>query len=305
MTNKSKGLLFDIQRFSVNDGPGIRTTLFFKGCSLRCPWCHNPESISPKQQLKFDQKKCVLCKKCIEFVNGDGISVENDKLLIDFDKHGSNFSLIDVCPCKAYGIFGTYYTVDEIVDVVLKDREYYENSNGGVTFSGGEAINQIDFLCELGSALKKHNIHLCTDVSGFGRLETFKRTLEFTDIYLLDYKLTNKSDYKPILAQDFNVDDIIQLFEENNKSVILRCPIIPTVNDSEEHFKAIATYSNKYQCISYVDILPYHNLVKNYKFKYVNKPKRYTVPEEQTKLEWIKWLKKYQAIKIVMENQNI
>lgn len=299
------GLLFDIQRFSVNDGPGIRTTLFFKGCSLRCPWCHNPESISPQRQLNFNPKKCVLCQKCVDFVKGKGISVRNGALEIDFSQHNQNFTLVDVCPYGAYGIFGKEYTSEELLEVILKDRDYYENSGGGVTFSGGEALNQINFLCKLGASLKELGLSICMDVSGFGSLEAFKESLGFTDIYLLDYKLTLKTDYKPLLGHQFDITEPLDLFQKEQKTVILRCPIIPSVNGNEEHFKAIARFSREYSCISYVDILPYHNLIKNNRFLTVNTPKLYPVPDKERKTLWLSWLKKHQARHIVMENEQL
>ena len=305
MTNLKTGLLFDVQRFSIHDGPGIRTTFFFKGCSLRCPWCHNPESISAKEQLKYDPKRCDLCKKCIDFVQGDGISIVDGKLKIDFQKHEENFALIDICPSKAYGKFGQRYSVDELSIIALKDKDYYTYSQGGVTFSGGEAINQMEFLCELGPTLKSHGIHICLDISGFISLKNLERSLEFTDIYLLDYKLTNKSDFKSLLGQDFDCKVVLDFLEEKHKEVILRCPIIPSINDTEDHFKVIADYSNQYSCISYVDILPYHNLIKRENFNYINQPKTYAVPNTTQKESWILWLKKHHIKKGVIEGDCI
>ena len=300
------GIVFDVQRFSVNDGEGIRTTIFLKGCSLRCKWCHNPESISPKIQLNYNPKKCVLCGKCVKHVNGDGIEIVDGKLKIDFCKHEQNFQLIDVCPYKAYSKYGKEYTVDELVDIVLKDKDYYDNSNGGVTFSGGEAINQIDFVRQLGLKLKNLGIHICLDVSGYDPANNIEKTLDFVDEYLLDYKLTNKFDYKTYIGKEFNVYKVLDLLKNNNKSVILRCPIIPSVNDTEEHFKAICDISNKYSnIIRYVDILPYHNMVKAYKFRYINDYRKFRVPSEKDKNKWKEILRQNGINKGVMENEDI
>lgn len=301
----TKGILFDIQRFSINDGPGIRTTLFFKGCSLRCKWCHNPESISPKIQLNYNPKKCILCGRCVGYVKGHGIKISNGKLKIDFNKHEQNFKLIDICPMKAYGKYGKEYKIDELLEIILKDKDYYDNSSGGVTFSGGEAINQIDFLCKLGLKLKKMGIHICLDISGYDPKNNIEKTLNFVDEYLLDYKLSEQRKFKDCIGKKFDFNKVIQILDKNNKSVILRCPIIPTVNDTEKHFKAICDISNKYNNIRYVDILPYHNMVKNYKFKHINAHTRYRVPSDEEKDRWKKILKKNGLVNGIIENERI
>lgn len=300
-----KGILFDIQRFSLNDGPGIRTTLFFKGCFLKCVWCHNPESISPRVQINHNAKKCKLCGKCVEFVNGDGIEIIDNELIIDFDKHGYNFDLIDVCPNNAYGQFGQEYSVDELVEIILKDKDYYVTSNGGVTFSGGEAINQIDFLNKLGLRLKELNINMCLDMSGYDPLFKVQETVDYIDEYLLDYKLTAENKYERYVGPHPHFEQSIDFLAKHNKKVTLRCPIIPSVNDNDDHFKAISEISRKYKNIEKVDILPYHNMVKNFKFKYANKPEFFEMPTEKTKAEWRLKLESFGLINGWLDNQKI
>lgn len=300
-----KGVVFDIQRFSVNDGPGIRTTIFMKGCYLRCPWCHNPESISPKIQLKYNEKKCIACGKCVEYVNGDGIKIINDKLSIDFNKHDQNFELINICPKKAYSIYGKEYSSDEIIEIIMKDIDYYNTSNGGVTFSGGEAINQFEFIKEISTKLKVLGIHICLDISGYDPENRIEKTVDFVDEYLLDYKLTEKEDYNKYIRREFDFYKVLEILNNHNKSVILRCPIIPNVNDNEVHFKAICNISNNYKNIRYVDILPYHNLIKIFKFKYENKHKKYEVPIYDMKASWKKILKENFLKNGFLENEEI
>lgn len=261
-----KGLVFDIQKFSIHDGPGIRTTIFFKGCSLRCAWCHNPESISPQQQLSYNPKKCQLCGTCVKYVNSKGINIKNNQLNIDFSMHNNSFQLVDICPFKAYEILGKEYTSDEIINIILKDKEYYDNSNGGVTFSGGEALNQIDFICELGHKLKAFNINICLDISGYDINNFIDKTFDFVDIYLLDFKIFDSNIQKKYINKNFKIDNLLDKFEKNNKKVILRCPIIPTVNNTPEHFKKIEEYLLTYSCIKDINLLPYHNLKKNKKY---------------------------------------
>lgn len=300
-----EAMLFDIQKFSLNDGPGIRTTLFFKGCSLRCKWCHNPESIAHKIQLNYNSKKCVLCGKCVDYVNGYGIEIVDNELKIDFSKHEQNFELIDVCPMKAYSKYGRQYTSNELIEIILKDKDYYDNSNGGVTFSGGEALNQIDFICELGHKLKELGIRICLDVSGYDPKDNIDKTLDFVDLYLLDYKMTDKSKFEEYIGKDIDFCKVIRKLKDNDKSVILRCPIIPEVNDTEEHLKSICDISNKYENIIEVDILPYHNMVKAYKFKYVNDKSIFKLPSKEDKVKWIQFLKLNGLKNGIIENEKM
>lgn len=261
-----KGLVFDIQKFSIHDGPGIRTTIFFKGCSLRCAWCHNPESISPQPQLSYDPKKCQLCGACVKYVNSKGIHINNNQLEIDFSIHNTSFELVEICPFKAYEPLGKQYTSDELIEIILRNKEYYDNSNGGVTFSGGEALNQIDFISKLGNKLKALDINICLDISGYDINNFIDRTFEFVDTYLLDFKIFNSKIQENYIKKSFKIDSILDKLEKNNKNVILRCPIIPTVNNTEEHFEKIREYLSKYSCIKDINLLPYHNLKKNKKY---------------------------------------
>lgn len=199
-------------------------------------------------------------------------------------------------------VLGAYYSIEQLKEIILKDKDYYETSKGGVTFSGGEAVNQISFLSKLGAELKKAGLHICVDISGFGTMNQFEKTLAFTDLYLLDYKITQKEDYQKLLSQKFDITPLLKLFQTNKKDVILCCPIIPEINDKEEHLQAIAQFSQKYSCIKYTDILPYHNLTKNNRFNYAHAPKKYRVPNDRDKQLWINWLKKYYACEIFMEN---
>lgn len=244
-----KGLVFDIQKFSIHDGPGIRTTVFFKGCSLKCKWCHNPESIFPFKQLNYNEKKCTLCGTCIKYVKNDGIKIENEKLVIDFKKHNNNFELVKICPNSAYSIYGKELGIEELIENILKDKDYYDNSNGGVTFSGGEALNQIDFIEALGKKLKEYGIHICLDFSGFDPNNLLERTFDFVDMYLLDFKLKNTDNQLKFLGKKLNICDILDKLEIQQKDVYLRCPIIPSVNDTEEHFDEIIKLLDNYLCI--------------------------------------------------------
>lgn len=300
-----KGIIFDIQKFSVHDGPGIRTTIFMKGCSLRCKWCHNPESISPVIQLSYDRDKCTLCGKCVEAVKGKGISLIDNRLDIDFSIHNTNLHLIDICPSKAYSASGREVSVREVVEEVLQDMDYYEESGGGVTFSGGEAINQIDFVRGVALELREHGVHICLDISGFDPSGIIRDTVSWVDEYLLDYKVAVKELEEEYLGKRLHFDSIIEYLAAMDKKIILRCPIIPGINDSSEHFKRICNLSNTYSCIDYVDLLPYHNLKKRSEFLYMNSPEEFKTPENEDFNRWTDFIKEYQGRDIYLRNKKI
>lgn len=302
-----KGLIFDVQKFSLHDGPGIRTTIFFKGCPLRCKWCHNPESISNLPQLNYDKKKCVLCGTCVKFVKNDGIKINKNNLEVDFRKHDQNFKLVEICPHRAFGIYGKFMEIEELVKDILKDKEYYDNSNGGVTFSGGEALYQIEFISKLGYKLKEKNVKICLDISGFDPNNIIEKTFDFIDLYLLDYKLSvrEKEKQKKYLGQKIDIEKTLDLLEKNKKKVILRCPIIPSVNDNLEHFKEISILGEKYSCIKQIDLLPYHNMKKNKFFLPLIKVEEFKIPKSGDKENWERILINLNCKKVKKGEKNV
>lgn len=301
----NKGLVFDIQRFSVNDGPGIRTTVFFKGCGLRCRWCHNPESIASYVQLSYDESRCNGCGKCVDFVQGKGITLENGKAVVDMQLHDQNLALIDVCPKKAFGKFGDEITVEDLVNEVMKDKDYYETSNGGVTFSGGEALNQWPFIQECAVELKKRNIHLTLDVSGNDPAKLIGQTTDWIDLYLVDYKLSDDSKYEKYVGRKFDPKIMLDTLIKAKKDVVLRCVLIPGINDTQDHFKQIALIQEAYPNITQIDLLPYHKLRKKQVFHLVNEREFYDVAEDQVKMFWREEIKKNKIKNVVLENERI
>ncbi len=301
----TKGLIFDIQRFSINDGPGIRTTVFFKGCGLRCRWCHNPESIASYVQLSYDPDKCDGCEKCVTFVQGNGIKMHEGKAVVDFTIHDRNLDLIDVCPRHAFGRFGREVDVDEVVNEVLKDLDYYVTSQGGVTFSGGEALNQWPFVEEVAKKLKQQGIHLTLDVSANDPNQDIKRTLNLIDLYLVDYKLTKPEAYDKYLGKSFDPTVMLHTLADAKKPVILRCVLIPDVNDTPEHFQAIADLKSRFTNIIQVDLLPYHKLIKRQQFRLINQREFYRVPDNADKKRWIEIIKKLDVTPVYLESKII
>ncbi len=215
-----KGIVFDIQRFALHDGPGIRTTIFLKGCPLRCEWCHNPESFLLKPQYQ-------------------NITVNGKKIR---------------------KLVGEEKGVDEIISEVIKDRDYFNESSGGVTISGGEPMLQFEFTKAILKALKKENIHTCLDTSGFAKWELFEEILPYIDLFHYDFKLANSAKHKKHTGQpnELIIENLHKICKKNI-DLVLRCPIIPGVNDNDEHFSAIENIAEKYPHIE-IEKLKYHNM---------------------------------------------
>lgn len=231
-----EGCIFNIQKFSLHDGPGIRSVVFFKGCPLRCKWCANPESQSFAIQVIWDKSKCTKCLSCIK--KNSHVHLEDDKIVATYDPD-ENYQTL--CMHQALQVEGKMVSVDAVVDEVMKDVAFYEESGGGVTLSGGEVLAQPQFAYELGVALKRKNIHIAMETTGFARCETFQKCIENVDLLLFDMK--NYDTIKHEQACGVRNEQIIanmQYAIKQGKEVIARIPIIPTYNDTLEDALAFA-----------------------------------------------------------------
>lgn len=268
------GVIFNIQKFSINDGPGIRTVVFFKGCPLHCKWCANPESQLAKIQILWDKKKCLHCHHCLEICPQKAISLKNDNIFIDTNKCTLCNQCINTCPQKSLTSEGEIKTVQQVLDIVLQDEVFYEESDGGITLSGGEFLMQTQFAEELLIAAKEKNLHTCCETTGFCTPEKFQHIIQYIDYILFDLKHWNSQkhlegtgiDNKLILA---NMKYAISM----GKTVLPRIPIIPKFNDSLEDAKRFcevlhAIGSNQCQ------LLPFHQFGEN-KYHLLNKKYAY------------------------------
>lgn len=242
-----KAMLFDIQRGSYVDGPGIRTTVFFKGCNLNCKWCHNPESKSADRQMLFYSDKCTGCGKCVSVCPNKGKKCELCGKCALF------------CPHDARKLCGREYGIEEVMRELLRDKCFYENSGGGVTFSGGECMLQIDFLSEILRECKTEGIHTAVDTAGNVPFSYFERILPFTDLFLYDIKAFSAEKHKEGTGAD-NARILENAKRLSGKSKILfRIPVIGGFNDEETEMQKIADFLKD---ISHekVELLPYHAL---------------------------------------------
>lgn len=268
------GVIFNIQKFSINDGPGIRTVVFFKGCPLHCKWCANPESQLAKIQILWDKKKCLHCHHCLEICLVKAISLKDDNIFIDTNKCTLCKQCINTCPQKALTSEGEIKTVQQVLDIVLQDEVFYEESDGGITLSGGEFLMQTQFAEELLIAAKEKNLHTCCETTGFCTPEKFQHIIQYIDYILFDLKHWDSQkhlegtgvDNKLILA---NMKYAISM----GKTVLPRIPVIPKFNDSLEDAKKFCEVLHDVgsnQC----QLLPFHQFGEN-KYHLLNKKYAY------------------------------
>ncbi len=289
----SDGIIFNIQKFCINDGPGIRTTVFFKGCPLRCRWCHNPESNSFKPDLLFSADKCIGCKKCESVCENEVHTVSQEHKL-----HRKNCTFCGkceaVCPANAIEIAGKKITSEEVIKVVMADKEFYEDSGGGLTVSGGEPFSQYEFLMELLKKAKENNLHICVETCGFTDSERLLTAAEYIDIFLFDYKLYDSALHKKYTgAENVRIIKNLKLLDNIGAKVILRCPVIPGVNDIEEHFRAIGEIAEELNSVIGIEVSPYHELGISKGEHLGEKAALFPVPDKKQVGEYIDTIKKY------------
>jgi pyruvate formate lyase activating enzyme len=270
------GKVYDIQGFSVQDGPGIRTTVFLKGCPLRCPWCHSPESQQFHAQLSWMEMKCVgidECGKCPEACSKGAIYpgkvkkhpvTQEDIRHIHIDRTicDNCGDCADVCHHKALYICGTDYTVEELVERLSKDIPFYEESGGGVTVSGGEPLSQPEFTMQLLKSLKEHGIHTALDTTGYAQYKFIEQVLPYTELFLYDLKHMDSEQHKIVIGVNNKlILENAQKIATAGGNMQIRIPVIPNFNDSEENIGETGEFCKSLgEAVTLIQLLPYHNL---------------------------------------------
>ncbi|ACS89694.1 glycyl-radical enzyme activating protein [Thermococcus sibiricus] len=284
------GIIFDIKRYAIHDGPGIRTTIFMKGCPLSCWWCHNPEGVSPKPELMYFEFKCIHCHTCVKVCPENAISFdENETQQIDREKCTGCGVCASACPTSALRLVGRVITVEELLTEIEKDIKLYDDSGGGVTFSGGEPLSQPKFLVESLKELKKRYIHTTVDTSGYAPKEVLKQILPHTDLFLYDIKLYDSGEHEKYtgVPNDIIIENL-KFLTGQGKEVILRFPIIPGITDTDKNVKGWTNFISEIKGINEIDLLPFHDVSE--KFRRIGREYKMTIHHRPPD-EILKWIK--------------
>ena len=249
----------DIKKFAVHDGDGIRTTVFFKGCPLRCVWCHNPEGISAKKEIAYYAHKCISCGRCTKICKANRLDGEH---IFDRNECALCGECVDLCPGSAFVLYGKSMEVSDIMPILLEDKIFYESSGGGITLSGGECLMQADFCRELLIECKKEGLNTAVDTSGFVSREAFDKVLPYTDVFLYDVKAIDEGVHIACTGRSNSlILENLKYIDSLGAKTEIRIPYVPGYNDME--IEKIAEFLKTLKSLLRVRVLPYHNYAKS------------------------------------------
>jgi pyruvate formate lyase activating enzyme len=253
------GTIFNIMRYSIHDGPGIRTTVFLKGCPASCLWCHNPEALSDKVQLMYRKDRCRHCGDCATACPHDAISLQDGETVTDRKRCLQCGACVNVCYAEARELVGRRMKVSDLMEEIARDIPFFEESGGGITFSGGEPLQQHEFLQQLLKACKARGLHTAVDTTGYAPPEILQRIGEWTDLFLYDLKLMDDLRHREFTGIPNGV--ILQNLKDlafRGKQVLIRVPLVPGINDSLENIREMGRFVAMLPNVKEIELLPYH-----------------------------------------------
>jgi pyruvate formate lyase activating enzyme len=278
--NPNSGLVSHVQRYSLHDGPGIRTTVFLKGCPLRCAWCHNPENLAPRPEVLVFESRCVRCGACASVCPQPGENRASEC------RHCG--ACVAVCPTGAREIVGRSMTVGEVMDEIEADRVFYDESGGGVTFSGGEPLMQHGFLRTMLETCRSRGVHTAVDTCGYAPWEVLEALAPWTDLFLYDLKLMDDARHREFTGvSNAVILENLEALDRARARLWLRIPVIPGINDTPVEIAAMAQFARALNQVSQIHLLPYHR-TGIHKFERLGRPYRLEkvgVPPAE-RLEW-------------------
>lgn len=253
-----KAKIFEIKRFAVHDGDGIRTTVFLKGCSLKCVWCHNPEGIGFKEQLAYYEDKCIGCGVCCGVCDTGAHIMKDGMRIFNREKCVGCGKCADECLGNALNFYGKEMSVDEVFEIIMEDREFYENSRGGATLSGGECLMQADFCAELLKKLKSSGVNTAVDTCGFVPRKSLDKVIPYTDVFLYDFKAFDEDVHiKCTGYSNIIILENLKYIDSMDKKIEIRIPYVPDFNSDQ--IEKIGEFLGGLKNVTKVRVLPYHN----------------------------------------------
>jgi pyruvate formate lyase activating enzyme len=290
-------LIFDIKRYAINDGPGIRITIFLKGCPLSCKWCHNPESQSPEVQKFYTASKCIGAQDCIEICPNNALTLTPNGIVTNYETCKLCGKCAEVCPTKAIEMSGKMYDIDELLKIIEREQVHIDQSGGGVTISGGEPLMHADFLIKLLDACGQKNLHRTVDTSGFADTKTLLEVAKRTELFLYDLKLMDSDKHKKWTGVGNRlILKNLKHLAKTEANINIRIPLIKNVNSDEICLEKMANFISELPGETLiVNLLPYHNIAAN---KYNKLGKNYNEmemaePSDKEQSQAIKIFEKY------------